>query len=137
MIIQYLPRVASAPWNKTKLPLNASWIRKGLHWRWERLNRNPLIRATIGRRYAKMNDNYLNTHEAIRTGSRDFVEKSIRNNEFLAEYFKMERVNQLLDDHMNGNAHEPGKITALLTLALWGKMFVENEKLTFQSSSCR
>ena len=132
MIIKHLPKVASVPHNETKLSLNASRIRKGLQWRWESLIRNPLIRATIGRRYAKLNDNYLNTHEAIKTGSRDFVEKHIRNNEFLAEFFKMERVNQLLDNHMNGKAHEPSKITALLTLALWGKMFVDNEKPTFE-----
>lgn len=132
MIIQHLPKVASAPYNETRLPLNASWIRKGLHWRWESLNRNSLIRATIGRRYAKMNDNYLNTHEAISTGSRDFVEKHIRNNEFLAEFFKMEKINELLDNHLSGKAHEPSKITALLTLALWGKMFVENEKPMFE-----
>ena len=132
MIVKHLPKVASVPHNDTKLPLNASRIRKGLQWRWETLIRNPLIRTTIGRRYAKMNDNYLNTHEAIKTGSRDFVEKSIRNNEFLAEFFNMERVNQLLDDHISGKAHEPTKITALLTLALWGKMFVENERPMFQ-----
>lgn len=131
MIIKHLPKVASVPHNETKLPLNASWIRKGLQWRWESLVRNPLIRATIGRRYARLNDNYHNTHEAIRTGSREFVEKSIRNNEFLAEFFKMEKINELLDDHMNGKAHEPSKITALLTLALWGKMFVDNEKPSF------
>ena len=132
MIIRYLPKVASVPWNETRLPLNISRIRKSLHWRWESLIRNPLIRATIGRRYAKMNDNYLNTHEAIMTGSRDFVEKHIRNNEFLAEFFKMDRVNELLDNHMSGKAHEPSKITALLTVALWGKMFVENEKPGFE-----
>ena len=132
MIVKHLPKVASVPHNDTKLPLNASRIRKGLHWRWESLIRNPLIRATIGRRYAKMNDNYLNTHEAISTGSRDFVEKSIRNNQFLAEFFKMEKINELLDNHMNGKAHEQSKITALLTFALWGKMFVENEKPTFK-----
>ena len=132
MIVKHLPKVASVPHNDTKMPLNASRIRKGLQWRWESLIRNPLIKATIGRKYAKMNDNYLNSHEAIRTGSRDFVEKSIRNNEFLAEFFKMDRVNELLNNHMSGKAHEPSKITALLTLALWGKMFVENEKLTFE-----
>ncbi|MDL1969041.1 MAG: asparagine synthase-related protein [Deltaproteobacteria bacterium] len=132
MIVKYLPKVASVPHNETKLPLNVSWIRKGLQWRWEGLIRNPLIRATIGRRYAKMNDNYLNTHEAIKTGSRDFVEKSVRNNEFLAQFFKIERVNELLDNHLSGKAHEPSKITALLTLALWSKMFVENEKPTFK-----
>jgi asparagine synthetase B (glutamine-hydrolysing) len=69
MIVKHLPKVASVPHNDTKLPLNASRIRKGLQWRWESLIRNPLIRATIGRRYAKMNDNYLNTHEAIKTKS--------------------------------------------------------------------
>ena len=132
MIVKHLPEVASVPYNNTRLPLNASWIRKGLHWRWESLTRNSLIRATIGRKYTRLHDNYLMSGEAIRTGSRDFVEKSIRNNKFLAEFFKIDRVNRLLDDHMNGKAHEPGKITALLTLALWGKMFVENEKPTFK-----
>jgi hypothetical protein len=132
MIVKHLPKVAAVPHNETKLPLNASWIRKGLQWRWERLNRNPIIRATIGRRYARMNDNYLNTHEAISTGSREFVEKSIRNNDFLAEFFKIEKVNELLDNHLSGKAHEHNKITALLTLALWGRMFVENEKPTFE-----
>ena len=79
-----------------------------------------------------MNDNYLNTRAATRTGSRDFVERSIRNNEFLAQFFKIESVNELLDNHLSGRAHEPSKITALLTLALWGKMFVENEKPMFE-----
>jgi asparagine synthetase B (glutamine-hydrolysing) len=125
MIIRYLPKVASVPWNKTRLPLNASAIRKGLHWRWERLNRNPFIRATIGRRYSRMNDNYLNTAEAIMTGSKDFVIKHIKNNPFLDEYFNMDRVHKLLDDHMSGKVNEYGKITALLTLALWHKLFVE------------
>jgi asparagine synthase (glutamine-hydrolysing) len=137
VIVKYLPRVASVPHNETKLPLNASWVRKGLQWRWERLMRNPLIRVTIGRQYARLNDNYHNTHEAIRTGSRDFVEKSIRNNEFLAQFFKMRKLNELLDNHINGKVHEPTKITALLTFALWGKMFVDNQKPTFQVSSNR
>ncbi|OEU63061.1 MAG: hypothetical protein BBJ57_12605 [Desulfobacterales bacterium PC51MH44] len=132
MIIRHLPKVASAPYNKTKLPLNASWIRKGLHWRWESLNRNSLIRATIGRRYAKMNDNYLNSGVAAREGSRQFVIKHIRDNSFLSEYFKMDRVHQLLDEHMSGKKDEYGKVTALLTLSLWHKLFVENEKPTFE-----
>jgi asparagine synthase (glutamine-hydrolysing) len=125
MIIKYLPKVASVSWNKTRLPLNASWIRKGLHWRWERLNHNSLIRATIGRKYAMMNDDYLNIAETIRTGSRDFVIKHIKGNPFLAEYFKMDRVHQMLDDHMSGKSNEHGKITGLLTLSLWYKLFID------------
>ena len=74
-----------------------------------------------------MNDNYLNTSEAIRTGSRDFVIKHIRDNPFLDEYFNMDRVHQMLDDHMSGRADEYGKITALLTLSLWHKLFVEGK----------
>ena len=127
MIIKHLPKVASASYNKTRLPLSASRIRRGLHWRWERLNRNPLVRVTIGRRYAKMNDNYLNTDVAIRTGSRNFIIKHIKDDPFLAEYFSMDRVHQMLDEHMSGKRNEHGKITALLTLSLWHKLFVEGE----------
>jgi asparagine synthase (glutamine-hydrolysing) len=131
MIVKHLPKVASIPNNVTRLPLNASWIKKGLHWRWERLNRNLIVRATIGRRYVKMNDNYLNTDIAIRTGSRDFVMKHIKDNDFLAAYFNMDRVHQMLDGHLSGKSNEYAKITALLTLSLWHKLFVENEKPAF------
>ncbi len=127
MIIKYFPEVASVPWNRTKLPLNASWLRKGLHWRWERLNRNPFVRATLGRKYAKLNDDYLNTAEAIRTGSRDFLIEHIKNNLFLAEYFDMDRIHEMLDDHITGKSNEYGKITALLTLSLWHKLFIEGK----------
>ena len=127
MIIKYLPKVASVPHNETKLPLNASRIRKGLQWRWESLIRNPLIRATIGRRYARMNDNYMNSDTAIREGSREFVVKHIKENPFLSEYFNMDKLHQLLDEHMSGKRNEHGKITALLTLSLWHKLFVEGE----------
>ncbi len=132
MIVKHLPKVASIPHNETRLPLNASWIRRGLHWRWEQFIKNPIVRTTIGRRYARMNDNYLNTDEAIRTGSREFVIKHIKENAFLAEYFNMDRVQKMLDDHMSGKSNEYGKITALLTLSLWHKLFVENEKPTFE-----
>lgn len=127
MIIKHLPKVASVPHNETRLPLNASWIRRGGHWRWERLNRNPLVRSTIGRRYARMNDNYLNTDEAIRTGSKDFVIKHIKDNPFLSVYFNMDKVHQMLDEHMSRKSNEYGKITALLTLSLWHKLFIEGE----------
>ena len=130
MIVKHLQIVASVPHNeKPGLPLNASRIRKGLQWRWERLNRNPFIRATIGRRYAKMHDNYINSGEAIRTGSRDFVISHIKDNAFLAQFFNMDRVHKMLDDHMNGKIDEKSKITALLTFALWGKLFVDDVKI--------
>ena len=75
-----------------------------------------------------MNDNYLNTEEAIRTGSRNFVEKHLRNNEFLAEFFRTEKIDELLDNHLSRKAHEPNKITALLTLSLWARMFLDNQR---------
>lgn len=127
MIVKHFPKVASVPYNETRLPLNASWLRQGLHWRWDRINHHPLIRSTIGRRYAKMNDDYIRSNEAIRTGSSDFVEKVLRNNEIIAEYFNIDRVNQMLDDHFKGKANEYAKITALLTFALWGKLFIKGE----------
>lgn len=127
MFIKYFPKVASVPWSKSGLPLNASWIRKGFHWRRERLNKNPLVQATIGRKYSRMNDSYLNTNEAIRTGSKDFIIRHISDNSFLSEYFDMNRVHQMLDDHMSGKNNEYRKITALLTLSVWHKLFVDGK----------
>ncbi|MDY7035594.1 MAG: asparagine synthase-related protein [Thermodesulfobacteriota bacterium] len=86
MIVKHLPKVASIPHNETKLPLNASRIRKSLQWRWERLNKYPMVKATIGRRFKKMNDNYLRAHEAVQNGSRNFIENHIRNNDFLYNF---------------------------------------------------
>ena len=127
MIIKYLPKVAAAKHNDTRLPINASELRKGLQWRWERILKNPLIRATIGSRYSRMNDNYMNTDNAIRNGSRDFVLSNIRDNPFLSEYFDMDRVHKMLEEHMDCKRNEYGKIMALLTLSLWHKLFVEGQ----------
>jgi asparagine synthetase B (glutamine-hydrolysing) len=125
LISDFLPQAASAPWNKTRLPINASNLRKAIHWRWQVLMKNRFVRSTIGKRYAMMHDNYLKSNEAIRTGSKDFVLKNIKNNSFLAEFFDMDKVHKLLDDVIGGNNNDYGKITALLTLSLWHSLFVE------------
>ncbi|HEY4706123.1 MAG TPA: asparagine synthase-related protein [Thermodesulfobacteriota bacterium] len=127
MIIKHLPKAAAARHNDTRLPINASDFRKGLHWRWERLLKNPVIRATVGRRYARMNDNYMDIDNALRNGSKEFVLSRIRGNDFLAQYFDMDRVGRLLDAHMSGERNEYGKITALLTLSLWHGLFIEGK----------
>lgn len=124
MFVKYLPEIASIPWSKSRLPLNASRIKQGLHWRWQRLNKNPLIKATIGRSYSRMKDSYLNTDEAIRAGSKDFVVSHIMNNPFIAEYFNIDRVHHMLDSHMSKTGNEYRKIMALLTLSLWHKLFI-------------
>jgi asparagine synthase (glutamine-hydrolysing) len=136
MIVKHLPRVATVPHEDTQLPLNASWIRKGLHWRWEKLNRNLLIRGTIGRRYFKIKwaDDYRRSNEAIRTGSRDFVEQMLRDSEIVAEFFHIDKVNEMLNNHFSGKAKEYLKISALLTFAIWARMFVENKKPDFNQS---
>jgi asparagine synthase (glutamine-hydrolysing) len=125
MIVKHLPKVASVPYNKTRLPLNASKTREGLQWRWEKLAKNAVVRATIGKKYTKLNDNYLNSGNAIRSGSRDFVVSHIKNNPFIAEYFSLNHVHQMLDNHLAGKRNEYGKITALLTLSLWHNLFIE------------
>lgn len=128
MIVKYLPKVASVAWNKTRMPLNASPMRQGFQWRWEKILKNSLVKSTIGRRYLTLDDNYLNANEAIRTSSREFVNGSIRNNPYLAEYFNMDIVHRMLDEHMNGTKNEYGKITALLTLSLWHELFLEGKQ---------
>lgn len=129
MIVKYLPEVAAVEYGKTRLPLSASRLRKGLQWRWERLNRNSLVRATLGRRYSRMNDNYLNADESVRR-SGVFVAGLLNDNPFLSEYLRMERVRSILDGHLRGEVNEYGKLTTLLTLALWHRLFVEG-------SACR
>ncbi len=76
-----------------------------------------------------MNDSYLNTGEAIRTGSKNFVLSYIRNNQFLSEYFDMNKIYSMLDSHFCKAKNEYRKITALLTLSVWHKLFVEGRGL--------
>jgi asparagine synthase (glutamine-hydrolysing) len=128
MIIKHLPEVAGISYNLNSRPLHESRLKAGLRWRWEKLNRNPLIKSTIGRGYARRNDNYLRSGEAIRRGSRDFIVSNIRNSSFLKEYLETDRINQMLDDHINERQYSPRKITTLLTLSLWHKLFVENSE---------
>ena len=66
MIVKHLPKVASVPHNETRLPLYESRIRQGLHWRWKKLLKNRVVKATIGRKYARMNDIWLiGKHRAL------------------------------------------------------------------------
>ena len=43
----------------------------------------------------------------------------------------MEKVNKLLDNSLSIKAFDPPTITTSLTFALWGKMFVGEEKPAF------
>ena len=135
MIIKHLPEVAGISYNLNSRPLHESRLKAGIRWRWEKLNRNPLIKATIGRGYSRRNDNYLRSGEAIRRGSGDFIVRNIRNSPFLKEYLKIDRINQMLDEHINERQYSPRKITTFLTLSLWHKLFVEKSGLSSTQDS--
>jgi len=123
-IIKYLPEAASVPWNKTGLPMNPSRLRTGLQWRWEKALRNPIVRATVGRRAARMNDNYLRTGDELKKGSREFAMKRILDSEVLVEIFEPNAVKDLLDRVLQGKEKNFRKITVLLTFALWADLYV-------------
>lgn len=124
MIVKHLPRVAKVPYNVTQRPLKDSWLRAGFRWRWESFLKNQLPLVTFGRMGNRLNDNYIRSGEAIRTGSKDFVLDRISGSPFIKEYFAYHRIKSLLDDHMADKVHEYGKICALLTLSLWAEEFL-------------
>ncbi len=123
VMVKYMPELARIPYNETRLPINASWCRKGLQWRWEKWNRNPLIQATVGRKWKKMNDNYIRSAEAIRSGSREYVVDHIKGCPLIEEFFVRCEVDRMIDSHLSGTSHNQMKILSLLTLSLWNRLF--------------
>ncbi len=124
MIVKYLPEVARFPYTQTGRPLIPSRFREGIQWRWERFYRYHLPGWTGGKWGNHDFKEYIHPNESIRTGSRDFFLKKLKNNSFLSEYFDMDYLHNLLDAHMNGQTNQEEILCSLLAFALWGKIFI-------------
>lgn len=128
MIVKYLPEVARIPHTETGLPLARSWFGEGIHWRWDRFYRYYLPRWT-DRKWGNHNfKDYSHPNESIRTGSREFFLKKLKNNPFLAEYFDMDQLHNLLNDHMDGKTYQEELLCALLAFALWAEIFIDGSE---------
>lgn len=128
MIVKYLPEVARIPHTETGLPLARSWFREGIHWRWDRFYRYYLPRWT-NRKWGNHNfKDYIHPNESIRTGSREFFLKKLKNNSFLSQYFDMDHLHKLLDAHMTGKTNQEEMLCALLAFALWAEIFIDGRE---------
>lgn len=127
VMTHHLPGLASVPYNETRLPINASRWRKGIQWRWEKLNKNRLFQETLGVKWRKMNDNYIQSANAIRNGSKEYVIDIIKSSPIICDYFNINEVSRMIDNHLNEKTNDQMKILSLLTIALWHKMFIESD----------
>lgn len=123
MIVKHLDKVSKIPRAINGLPLNASKLRQSSFNLWNRFYGRILPRLTAG----KLGHEYRHvTHdEWLMTESKNFVISTLRQKEYLEDYFNMDAVNNLVADHMAGKKNAYTKICALMTFLLWRKRFCQ------------
>ncbi|RIK42590.1 MAG: hypothetical protein DCC55_08390 [Chloroflexi bacterium] len=127
MIVEHLPQVASVPYSKTGLPLNAS----PRHIRFQqlsvrikkRLNKQLFSRLNLAKLSFPNERASFDFNQWLRTGSRSYVAQILNQKELLEDYFNVEKVDSLVADHWEGKRNDYQKICAIVTFALWRKQF--------------
>jgi len=126
MIVRRLPEVSQVPYARTGLPIVNAPVRSLITRVKNRFKYHVAPAVTFGNYKPVHFGVWVRYDDWLRTGSRDFVEKHLRSNPYLEDLFEMDKVRQLVDDHMNGRADIYGKLCILLTFALWRGRFVDN-----------
>jgi hypothetical protein len=129
MIIKHLPKVARINYQSPFLNVNSTFsidnskvlstinrYQKGLR------RRLPFTKKNITGDHPHKCFHY-NTW--IRTDSREFVLGVLSQKKYLEDYFNINAVDDLVNDHMEGKRHEYGMICALITFSLWRQRFWE------------
>ena len=127
MIIEHLPKVARINYQSLFLNVNSTFsvennkflstinrVQKGFR------RRLPIANRNISGDYPR-SCFYYNTW--IRTASRNFVLGVFDQKEYLEDYFNIDAVDDLVNDHMEGKRHEFRMICALITFSLWRQRF--------------
>lgn len=122
MLCRHLPRLAAVP-DETHagLPLSAGRVRQGVYWRWERLVKTQLPRASGGLWRPHDRREYAHYAEWMRQPTtRAYLRETLAGGaEHLGEWFDAAAVTRLVDRHMTGAADCFRQLSALLTLVLW------------------
>lgn len=122
IIAEHFPALARVPSSQTGAPLGSGPLRlwahkKGLRVRLRLLGPvSPDLLGADPRRHVRY-------QEWIGTGSRRFVTDVLGDAEALGDLVDPAAVARLVDDHMAGRRREPGKLSVLLSLALWRRRF--------------
>lgn len=121
MIAQYLSKVKQVPTTITGLPIDTSQSYEAAFKLWHRFYSRVLPRLTAG----KLGHNYKHyIHEAwLKNTLENFVISTLKQKEYLEDYFNIDVVNNLVADHMSGKRNAYMRICVLMTFLLWRKRF--------------
>lgn len=88
-----------------------------------------LIRRIRGKKNRPNAFDYRAYGHWIRSGSRDFIIKTLRNSKYLYKYFNMEYINKILEDHMNLKNDNNKLICDLINLELLHRIFFPDNNM--------
>lgn len=122
MIVRHLPEVASVPYGRTGYSVNTDlMIQKNPALAWLEDKRRRALRR-INPRRSEMKA-CIPQADAIRLGSREFVERYLSRDDILGDYFDMRALRNMLDDHLSGRRNMFMALDGVLTFALWYEQF--------------
>lgn len=121
MIARYLSKVKQIPTTVTGLPINSPKSYEVSFKLWHRFYSRILPRYTSG----KLGHNYKHyIHEEwLKNTSENFVLSTLKQKEYLEDYFNVDVVDKIVADHMSGKRNAYMKICVLMTFLLWRKRF--------------
>ncbi len=119
------------------------WIYLGLKWRTERLTNKLNIRKTWLQTQKSLKDNtrktsailsngwlgehnrraYAHYDEIIRSSSREFFITTLLDSDYLTDWFNIDEIKRVLDEHIKRKSNHYEKINNLVTFVLFRKFF--------------
>jgi len=125
MVSRHIPKAARAPYLKTGLPVAAGPMANTYHRLRRAVRFRALPKLTLGRLGTKNRNAFVEHAAWLRTASREYVYETMREKERLADFFDMDYVDTLIDDHMAGRARGFGPVYILVGLIHWHRMVMD------------
>jgi hypothetical protein len=127
MIVEYLPKLAGIDYGRTGHPVKLEAILNQYPW-FERIDHlQRQIWKRIWPDQHRRNSICIPQADAIRGGSRQFVMDALSRADLLEDYFDMNAVRQILEDHITGRINAFKPIGSLVSFVLWRQQFCESQ----------
>lgn len=124
MLIRHFPKVVKVGHSSTGIPIKPARWQEGLRWRVEKW-RPALKRLSLGMYGRKDLNDYRNAAQAIRKGSRGFVLEAFRDSGLKNEFFKSERLDELVRGFLSNGSNQYEKVCYPLTFFVWAEAFLK------------
>lgn len=125
MLIRHFPEVVKIGYSETGIPMKPSKWQAGMHWRKERYKS---LLTKIGVKIGRDHHEYIDTGNALRTASRQFMLDIFSKSRLAKDFFNISNFNNLVSEFLQNNSMRYEKLCYPLSFLLWADIFANEEK---------